>query len=207
MSLRPQEKAPSDAKAAERAVIGRVIEQIPIDIRRELEAVRKGGPPSADLLKRLMASLGPAIAQVFSVREDEVAILLVRDQGLMLGFAYPFNFYGDQKNLFPVSAPSIAGEALRAGKGRIDNNVSQIQHLDIYERINVKAQRPVKIQKMVSAPLLTPASRPVGVIQVSRKARSPEAAGSNFTPHDLCNLTELSNWLAPHILELLPPDC
>jgi hypothetical protein len=71
----------------------------------------------------------------------------------------------------------------------------------------VKAQRPVKIQKMVSAPLLTPASRPVGVIQVSRKARSPEAAGSNFTPHDLCNLTELSNWLAPHILELLPPDC
>jgi hypothetical protein len=187
-------------------LIGRVIEQIPIDIRRELEAVRKGGPPSADLLKRLMTSLGPAIAQGFSVREDEVAILLVRDQGLMLGFAYPFTFFGDQKNLFPVSAPSIAGEVLRARKGRIDNQVSQIQHLDIYERISLRAQRPLKIQKMISAPLLTPDGKPVGVIQVSRKAKSPEEAGSHFTPHDLSNLTELSNWLAPHVLEVIPPD-
>ncbi|MGH7422751.1 MAG: hypothetical protein ACREJ1_03630, partial [Candidatus Methylomirabilales bacterium] len=108
MSFAPEEKAPSDGKAAEgRALIRRVIEQIPVDVRRELDVLRKGGPPSADLLKRLMASLGPAIAQALSVREDEVAILLVRDHGLMLGFAYPFTFYGDQKNLFPVSASSI----------------------------------------------------------------------------------------------------
>jgi hypothetical protein len=153
-----------------------------------------------------MASLGPAIAQAFSVREDEVAILLVRDRGLMLGFAYPFTFYGDQKNLFPVSAPSIAGEVLRARKARIDNHVSQIQHLDIYERISLKAQRPLKIQKMISAPLLTPGGEPIGVIQVSRKGKSLEETGSNFTAHDLCNLTELSNWLAPHILEAIPPD-
>ncbi len=208
MSLAPEEKAPSDGKAAEqRALIRRVIEQISVDVRRELDVLRKGGPPSADLFKRLMASLGPAIAQAFSVREDEVAILLVRDQGLMLGFAYPFTFYGDQKNRFPLSASSIAGEVLRARKGRIDNHVSQIQHLDIYERINLKAHRPLKIQKMVSAPLLTPAGEPIGVIQVSRKGKSPEEAGSNFTPHDLRSLAELSNWLAPHILGVIPPDC
>jgi len=208
MSLAPEEKAPSDVKAAERrALIRRVIEQIPVDVRRELDVLRKGGPPSANLLKRLMASLGPAIAQAFSVREDEVAILLVRDQGLTLGFAYPFTFYGDQKNLFPVNASSIAGEALRARKGRIDNHVSQIQHLDIYERINLRAQRPLKIQKMISAPLLTPPGEPIGVIQVSRKGKSLEEAGPNFTPHDLCSLTELSNWLAPHILGVIPPNC
>ena len=106
-----------------------------------------------------------------------------------------------------VSASSIAGEVLRAGKGRIDNQVSQIQHLDIYERIGVKAQRPRKIQRMISAPLLTPGREPIGVIQVSRKGKSLEEAGPNFTPHDLHSLTELSNWLAPHILGVIPPDC
>lgn len=207
VSLVPKDKVPADSRAAEgHVVIRRVIEQIPVDVRRELDVLRKGVPPSEDLWKRLMATLGPAIAQAFSVREDEVAILLVRDQGVMLGFAYPFTFYGDQKNLFPVNASSIAGEALRTMKGRIDNHVSQIQHLDIYERINQRVQRPLKIQKMISAPLLTPQGEAVGVIQVSRKGKSLEEAGPNFTPRDLSNLTELSNWLAPRILGVIPPD-
>lgn len=207
VSLVPNDKVPADSKAAEgHVVIRRVIEQIPVDVRRELDVLRKGVPPSEDLWKRLMATLGPAIAQAFSVREDEVAILLVRDQGLMLGFAYPFTFYGDQKNLFPVNASSIAGEVLRTRKGRIDNHVSQIQHLDIYERINQRGQRPLKIQKMISAPLLTPQGEAVGVIQVSRKGKSLEEAGPNFTLRDLSNLTELSNWLAPRILGVIPPD-
>jgi hypothetical protein len=203
----PKDKAPSDSRAAGgHIVIRRVIEQIPVDVRRELDVLQKGVPPSEDLWKRFMASLGPAIARVFSVREDEVAILLVKDQGLMLGFAYPFTFYGDQKNFFPVNASSIAGEALRTRKGRIDNHVPQIQHLDIYERINQKVQGSLKIQKMISAPLLTPHGEAVGVIQVSRKGKSLEEAGPNFTPNDLSALTELSSWLAPRILGVIPPD-
>jgi hypothetical protein len=197
----------ADRRSSERrALIKGVVDRMPVEIRRELAVLKEAVPRPAHLFKRFMDSLGSSIGHAFSVQEDEVAVLLVKDQDLLLGFAYPFTFYTDKKNVIPMSTPSIAGEVLRAGKGRVDNNVHQIRHLDMYERIKVKGKTPLKIQKMISAPLLLPEGRPFGVMQVSRKAKSLEEAGPNFTATDLLKLTDLGSWLAPYILKLIPPD-
>jgi len=206
VNRRPEEDSPARKSSEQGTLLKSVIERVPVEVRQELEALHKAGAPSVELFRRLMASLGPAIAQAFSVREDEVAILLVRDQGHMLGFAYPWGYYADKKNLFPVSAPSIAGEVVRTSKGRIDNNASQVQHLDIYERIGAKAKGAVKIQKMISAPLLSRDGQPLGAIQVSRKAKSLPEAGPHFTPADLANLAGLCTRLAPLIQKAIPLD-
>ncbi|MFQ5848535.1 MAG: GAF domain-containing protein [Candidatus Methylomirabilales bacterium] len=207
MDLIPEENvSPLPMTAEPGTFIRRVVDRIPVQVWREVERAQAGVSPSPELFKRLMNTLGPSIAQAFSVREHEVAILLVKDQGLLLGFAYPFTFYADRKNLFPVGGPSIAGDVFRTRTGRIDNNLAQIGHLEIYERINVKAQGPLKIQKMISAPLLLPDGQPLGVIQVSRKATFLGEAGPHFTPADLGRLTDLCAWLAPVIRSMIPPD-
>jgi hypothetical protein len=139
-----------------RMLIRTVVDQLPVRIRWELDVFQKLALPSEDLFERLTDSLAASIAQAFSVEEDEVAILLLRGRMRMLRFAYPLVHYVERTNMFPVTTTSIAGEVLQSGRGRIDNDVPHIEHLDVYEQIRVKENRPLEIQKMVSAPLLIP---------------------------------------------------
>lgn len=189
-----------------RMLIRTVVDQLPVRIRWELDVFQKLALPSEDLFERLTDSLAASIAQAFSVEEDEVAILLLRGRRRMLRFAYPLVHYVGMTNMFPVTTTSIAGEVLQAGRGRIDNDVPHIEHLDVYEQIRVKENRPLEIQKMVSAPLLIPRGQALGVMQVSRKGKSPREAGPNFSPLDLLKLNDLSRWLALHIYRVIPAD-
>ncbi|MFQ5846066.1 MAG: hypothetical protein ACE5IQ_00155 [Candidatus Methylomirabilales bacterium] len=189
-----------------RLLLRRVAGQVPLRIRWELEIFQKMGVAPPDLFERLTDNLALAVARAFSVQEDEVAILLLRQHRLMLRFAYPFILYAEKINTFPVSATSIAGKVLQAGRGRIDNDLPRIKHLDVYERIRIKEDRPLEIQKMVSAPLLIPWGQALGVMQVSRKGRSSKDAGPNFSTFDLVKLNDLSRWLSPYIRRVVPAD-
>ena len=194
-------------KARERRMLIRsIIDRLPARIRWELDVFEKLALPFEDLFVRLTDRLAVSIAQAFSVEEDEVAILLLRGRRRMLRFAYPLVHYVERTNMFPVAATSIAGDVLRARRGRVDNDVPHIEHLDVYERIRVKENRPLEIQKMVSTPLLIPQGQPLGVMQVSRKGRSSLEAGPNFSPVDLLKLNDLSRWLALQIYRVIPTD-
>jgi hypothetical protein len=48
------------------------------------------------------------------------------------------------------------------------------------------------IQKLMSAPVLARSGDVIGVIQVSRKAPRPAAAGADFTPDDLRKLESVA---------------
>lgn len=189
-----------------RMLVRSVVDRLPTRIRWELDVFEKLALPFEDLFERLTDRLAASIAQAFSVEEDEVAILLLRGRRRMLRFAYPLVHYAEKTNMFPVAATSIAGDVLRARRGRVDNDVPHIEHLDVYERIRVKENRPLEIQKMVSAPLLIPRGQPLGVMQVSRKGGSSREAGPNFSPFDLLKLNDLSRWLALQIYKVIPTD-
>lgn len=189
-----------------RMLIRSIIDRLPTRIRWELDVFEKLALPLEDLFERLTDRLAVSIAQAFSVEEDEVAILLLRGRRRMLRFAYPLVHYAERTNMFPVAATSIAGDVLRAGRGRIDNDVPHIEHLDVYERIRVRENRPLEIQKMVSTPLLIPRGQVLGVMQISRKGRSPREAGPNFSPVDLLKLNDLSRWLSLKIYRVIPAD-
>lgn len=207
MGGRRQERIfPVTSSAARRMLIRTVVDRLPLRIRWELEVLEKLNVAPADLFERLTTILAVLVAQAFAVEEDEVAILLLRDRSLMLRFAHPVTLYCDRANIFPVNGSSIAGEVLRHLRGRIDNDLPQIRHLDFYERLCVQAARPWEIQKMVSTPLLIPWGHVLGVLQVSRKGNSVEEAGPNFSPVDLVKLTDLSRWLAPYLRKAIPSD-
>lgn len=192
--------------APRRTVIRRVADRVPLEIQRALEDWYKEFRLPEEVFQRLMSRLAASLASAFGVERDEVAILLLKDQGQLLRFAFPLVLYVGKTNLFPVKTNSIAGQVVLARKGRIDNDVSTVRHLYIYERVRGKDRRPFDIQKMVTAPLLLPGGEAVGVIQVSRRARSPRASRADFIPFDLLKLRDLGRGLAPYIHRVMPAD-
>jgi len=189
-----------------RTVVRRVADRVPLEIARGLEILKKASLPPQELFQRLIDRIASSLMQAFSVEMDEVAILLLKDQGLALRFAYPPKLYLGKTNSFPVNSPSIAGEVLRTRKGRIDNDVHEIRHLGIYERIPLKDKGPLEIQKMATSPLLLQEGRAIGVVQVSRKGRSPKEAGANFSPFDLLKLNDLGGRLGSYLHGVIPAD-
>jgi hypothetical protein len=189
-----------------RALVRRVAERVPEEIRRDLEGWQKAGTSSPDLFERLISRTGVCLAQSFAVGPEDVAILLVKDQGRLLRFAYPVPHYAGRTNVFPVHTSSIAGEVLVSRRGRIDNEVGQVRHLDIYERIRGKEKRSLEIQKMVTAPLLLAGGKAFGVVQVSRRGKSSKEAGPDFPSFDLLKLRDLGRELGPIIHQEVPTD-
>ena len=165
----------------------------------------KGGDP-ANIFPGLMETTGSLIAGAFGVRNDEVAVLLVNSQNAMFRFVYPDTLYKAGTNTFPVSAASIAGQTFRTRKGRAYNDVTDVRHLSVYERVQTPGGPILHIQKLISAPLVLPDETPIGVIQVSRKGKTTEEAGPDFTDADLARLNEACRELAPRINGIIPAD-
>ncbi len=128
-------------------------------MRRDLEDWYKEFMLPEAVLGRLMKRLAASLASAFDVELDELAILLVKDQGQLLRFAYPVLLYMGRMNFFPVKTNSIAGQVLLTRTGRIDNDVSLVRHHYIYERVRGRERRPLEIQKMVTAPPAPPRRR------------------------------------------------
>jgi hypothetical protein len=135
-----------------------------------------------------------------------VGILLMKDQGRLLRFAYPPELYLGRLNFFPVTVPSVAAQVVRAKRGAFHNEMATVPHLHIYERIRLAAQPVRPIQKMLAVPLLQLSGLPVGVIEVCRKASVPREAGPDFTELDLLKLTDFGRVLATYLVRFIPED-
>jgi hypothetical protein len=59
------------------------------------------------------------------------------------------------------------------------------------------------IQKMVALPLFS-GDKKLGVVEVSRKGKTPEEAGPNFTPEDAQALVVLCKEASPLMAQLIP---
>ncbi|MFQ5658223.1 MAG: GAF domain-containing protein [Candidatus Methylomirabilales bacterium] len=202
MDMAPQEIPAVSEQADERLTLV-VTEKIPSEIREQLEALQETTEPPVQLFEKLTGSLAVLVAEEFSLQDDEVAILLLKDEGLTLRFACPNKLYAEKTNAFPVNIGSIAGQVLLTKKGRIDNYVADTEHLSIYERIFAKADRPWQIQKMISVPLVLPDGQLLGVLQVSRKAKS-QLMTPDFIAVDLSKLNDLIPSLASYIKKVIP---
>ena len=186
----------------------RALDRLQTELVQRLEIVAKGpsGVPRAVLFEQVLSHIGAYLARSFQVSDDEIGILLMKDQGRLLRFAYPPELYQGNLNFFPITMPSVAGRVVRAKNGVFHNDMATIPHLYIYERIRL-AGRPIRpIQKILAVPLLHADGHVVGVIEVSRKAMILREAGPDFTDLDLLKLTDFGRVLATHLIRFLPDD-
>ena len=147
---------------------------------------RSAAAPDSESLDKVAG----ALAKLFGVDKDEVAILRVVPKYKALKFVIP-------EKLTPVgtipltSTPALAARTARERKAELMNNFSTARHANFFEAVPLGRHSSELIQKIMSAPIVD-GSRVHGVVQISRKARSLAEAGADFTQKDLRTLTALS---------------
>jgi hypothetical protein len=131
-----------------------------------------------------------AIAKTFGVKNTEVALLEVA--GRLLKFLYPAELR--TTGVIPLSSSAVAARTARTRRAELFNTFTRVQHSSVFEvvRLGDSEGEGEVIQKLMSAPVFSPGEEVLGVIQVSRKARSTAKAGPDFVPQDLGKLKSVA---------------
>lgn len=138
-------------------------------------------------------SICATVAKIFHVREPEVGLLEL--SGNLLNFLYPAEL--KTAGAIPLSSSAVAARTAQTKQAELFNSFTQVKHFSIFELVklgNTGLDDQV-IQKLMSAPVLAKNGEVIGVIQVSRKAPRPAAAG-DFTPDDLRKLKSVARVVA-----------
>jgi len=146
-----------------------------------------------DLSKSTPESICACVAKIFQVRETEVALLEL--SGSLLNFVYPAEL--KTAGAIPLSSSSVAARTARTKRAELFNGFTQVKHFSVFELVklgNTGGDEQV-IQKLMSVPVLATNGDVIGVIQVSRKASRPAAAGPDFTTDDLGKLESVALFL------------
>ncbi len=140
----------------------------------------------------------------FYLDEYEVAIFLANQEKNVLSFACPK--YLVNSGMIPASSTeALAATVFRTGRGMIENNLQQLKHLAIFEIIRTPEGELKPIWKMICA-LIAVEDDKIGVIEISRRANSPEEAGEDFSENDLLFLQKTIKILTPFIRRVLPAN-
>ncbi len=147
--------------------------------------------PVKERPKSIVARFAAQLAEQFGVREDEAAILRLRDGALT--FVHPEEL---QKLMsIPVSCTrSVAGRTALTRQSEMYNNFVNIPHMEIFEQLKLKGMKQDQsrtIQKLMSVAVLDK-KEVLGVLQICRKADTPFAAGPDFSARDLYRLEVLA---------------
>lgn len=136
------------------------------------------------------------ISQIFHVSEHEVAILVLTSDGRFLRFLAPNTLRAIGQ--IPLSSGSaLAARTMRERKPEIVNHFHSVPHATVFEGVPVsESERADPIQKIMSSPIMF-AGQPIGVVQVSRKGKTPSDAGPDFSATQLQTLRTISEALAP----------
>lgn len=154
-----------------------------------------------ELLLDMADRIVKKVSHEFSCKQDEVAILLLSTDSRHLRFVAPRRFAA--LGSIPVTKrDSIAVGVLSRRSGDVTNNVPMVKHVSFFESIKLR-DKPVPIQKMVSAPLVV-GGQVIGVAQISRKGETARDAGPDFTPADLRHAEEILDAVAPYLAEARP---
>jgi hypothetical protein len=138
-----------------------------------------------------------ALAQIFQVQWHEVALLRIRGNNLEFIFPRELNAAG----AIPLSSSAIAARTATSQKAALFNDFTKVVHHSVFEVVPLTAPKndfdPQRIHKLMSAAVVNRAGRSVGVVQISRKGPSRDAAGPDFTEADLRQLEIVTSYLAP----------
>jgi len=132
-----------------------------------------------------------ALSKLFGVRATEVALMRL-EKGL-LKFIFPDQL--KTAGSIPVSSSSaVAAHTASTKKSEMFNTFAKIKHARVFETVRLTntedtdQSEQATIQKLMSAPILAPGNKVLGVIQVCRKAFDLTSAGPDFTSEDLQQL-------------------
>lgn len=160
-------------------------------IARVVEEMVKG-KTAIDL--ELARQVAGALAKNFKVTAEEVALLRLSTDGRQLEFIVPEKL--SKVGTIPMSSTnSLAVRTARERKSEFTNNFSSSKHPTVFESVKLTKEGSEPIQKILSVPIVMGA-KTAGVIQISRKGKTPGTAGPDFSSKDVGELTQVAAALA-----------
>ncbi len=134
----------------------------------------------------------------------EVAIFLTNKEKTVLSFACPE--YMVNSGMIPVvSTEALTAKVYRSGQGFIDNKLENQRRLIIFEIIRTPEGKVLPLWKMMTAPISVDDDK-LGVIEISRRARTADEAGEDFSPVDFQFLEKTIKILAQFIKKTMPDN-
>lgn len=136
------------------------------------------------------------IASFFAVKPHEVAYFRITD-GRSATFVWPPPKSGAMTSVpLKAFATSLMSATAREERSFVDNTFHATPHLHMFEHMLADQEQRIPVQKIMSVPVIDHGTL-IAVLQVSRKGKSHDAAGPDFTPADLAQLVTISSTLAP----------
>jgi len=161
------------------------------DLEQALDVLAQNAPP---LDTESKAHFAEQLGKVFGVKPDEVGILVLVDKGRLLKFVIPEKLQA--VGTIPLTSNSaLAARTARDKRHEVINTFTSARHATVFEGVPLSQRRDELIHKIMSAPILVE-GKVVGVVQISRKGRTPADAGPDFSQQNLRELVGLSNVLA-----------
>jgi hypothetical protein len=145
----------------------------------------------------VLGALASAVSKALALRPDELAILILTRDRSLLEFVYPFELAEGGANRFPLSVRSLAGRVAQTARSLLTNAAHDLPHLDFYERIRIKEEKPRRIQKLLAVGVKGPEGKVRAVIEASRRGDALVKAGPDFRPEDQQCLERLVATAAP----------
>jgi GAF domain-containing protein len=142
-----------------------------------------------------------AIGGMLGVDRSCVGLLKIR--GLTLEFVYPIELKSAGR--IPLSSSAVAARTASSKQAELFNNFAKVSHNSVFELVPLGGPAnadPQRIQKLMSAPVVDGAGKALGVIQISRKGPTRDAAGPDFTEDELANLSKIGKYLATLVEKL-----
>ena len=117
------------------------------------------------------------MAKTFNLATEDVTIM-AEANGVLI-FRHPEAL---AKSTVPITPRSVAGQTFQNNKVYVFNNLTEIQHVELFEQFVPREGGVLPVQRMISCPI--PGKKgPTGVLQVCRKGKSRDDA-TPFTRAD-----------------------
>lgn len=172
-------------------------------LKEQLRVIQEQHGNTKQGLDEGVKAIVAAVTISLRVKPDEVALLVLTTTGNTLKFVWPEPLYKGNAVLPATHKNAVASAVLQARKGKVDNRMAESRHLKFFENVKGLETSGVPIQKMVALPVMV-GDNPIGVVEVSRKGRTAEEAGPNFTPEDAQKLLALAKEFATGLAALVP---
>jgi hypothetical protein len=146
-------------------------------------------PSASERLQLLVSAMG----ETFDLPQEDVTVM-AEGNGVLI-FRHPKAL---AKSTVPITAKSIAGQTFQQNKVYVFNNLSEIQHVELFEQFVPKEGGALPIQRMISCPI-PGKSGPRGVLQVCRKGKIRDSVAP-FSRSDTDTIISLARVAGQHLL-------
>ena len=151
------------------------------DLRDRLQAVESDRDRFHEMAEHMSA--------VFHLTLTDVSILLERNGVLV--FRYPQAL---ERCTVPITRKSVAGMTFENNKIYVYNNLTEVEHVELFEKLVRTEDGTMPVQRIISCPIPS-REGPKGVLQLCRKGKTRDST-QPFVRQDVDRVAEIAKTCA-----------